>query len=79
MLYDCFKHLRVHRQLLEEINYMSANKVLNQHILTLQYTIIAVKIPVKQLCIKQKREKKIWKLWKLRKKTQINIKNLFVQ
>ena len=34
-----------------------------------------MKIPVKQLCIKQKKKK----LWKLRKKTQINIKNLLVQ
>ena len=46
----------------------------NMVLTTLQYTIIAVKIPVKHLCIKQRK-----KLWKLRKKTQINIKNLLGQ
>ena len=35
-------------------------------------------IPVEQLCIKQKKKKKT-KFWKLRKKTQINTENLFVQ
>ena len=42
---------------------------------TLQYTIIAVKIPVEQLCIKTKGKK----VWNLLKKTRFDMKNLLVQ